>query len=103
MKSATHPPAASAKVVAPANAGPPATIHGPAVPGAEAILNERALALVAHLHRQFNGRRLELLARRHLRQAELDAGQLPGFLADTAAIRAGAWRVAPVPDDLRDR
>jgi malate synthase len=73
------------------------------VAGAEGILNERALALVAGLHRQFNGRRLELLARRRERQAELDAGQLPGFLATTTAIRAADWRVAPVPADLEDR
>ncbi|MEO8443752.1 MAG: malate synthase A, partial [Gammaproteobacteria bacterium] len=58
---------------------------------------------MAHLHRKFNGRRLELLARRHQRQAELDAGQLPGFLPDTAPVRAGDWRVAPVPHDLQDR
>jgi malate synthase len=87
----------------PAQAGKPATFHGPDLGGAEAILNERALALVAHLHRQFNARRLELLARRRQRQAELDAGQLPGFLPETAAIRSGDWRVAPVPGDLQDR
>jgi len=78
-------------------------LHGPDIGGAEAILDERALSLVAHLHRQFNARRLELLARRRQRQSELDAGQLPGFLPETAAIRAGHWRVAPVPADLQDR
>ncbi|MEO7387303.1 MAG: malate synthase A, partial [Gammaproteobacteria bacterium] len=71
--------------------------------GAEGILNDRALRLVAHLHRLFNARRLELLGHRRQRQADLDAGQLPGFLPDTAAIRAGDWRVAPVPADLEDR
>jgi malate synthase len=86
-----------------ASAGKPATIHGPHLGGAEAILNERALDLVGYLHRQFNPRRLELLARRRERQAELDAGQLPGFLPDTAAIRNGNWRVALVPPDLQDR
>jgi len=91
VKSATNSP------------GAPATFHGPAVGGAEVILNDRALALVAHLHRQFNPRRVELLARRRERQAELDAGRLPGFLPETAAIRSGDWRVAPVPTDLQDR
>ena len=82
---------------------PIATIAGPAVTGADSILNERALALVADLHRQFNTRRLELLVRRQQRQAELDAGMLPGFLPETEAIRAADWRVAPVPADLQDR
>jgi len=97
VKSATSNPAG------PGSAGKPATFHGPPLGGAEGILNERALGLVAHLHRQFNPRRLELLARRRQRQAELDAGQLPGFLAETAAIRSGDWRVAAVPADLLDR
>ena len=57
----------------------------------------------AHLHARFNGRRLELLARRQSRQAALDAGGLPDFLPETAAIRSGDWRVAPVPRDLEDR
>jgi malate synthase len=97
VKSATDNPAA------PAATRRPAIFHGPSLGGAEAILNERALALVAHLHRQFNPRRLELLARRRQRQAELDIGRLPGFLPETAAIRSGDWRVAPVPADLQDR
>src|SRR6267154_1859548 len=37
------------------------------------------------------------------RQALLDDGALPEFLADTAAVRAGDWRVSPVPADLADR
>ena len=28
---------------------------------------------------------------------------MPGFLEDTADIRAGDWRIAPVPADLQDR
>ncbi len=97
MKTATGNPAGLE------SPGRPATFHGPDLGGAEAILNERALALVAHLHRQFNATRLDLLARRRQRQAELDAGKLPGFLSETAAIRSGDWRVAPVPPDLQDR
>jgi malate synthase len=82
---------------------PIATVAGPAVTGTGIIINERALALVAHLHRQFNARRLELLGRRQQRQAELDAGTLPAFLPGTAAVRTASWRVAPVPADLQDR
>src|SRR6267154_1830485 len=37
------------------------------------------------------------------RQALLDDGALPEFLADTAAVRAGDWRISPVPADLADR
>lgn len=81
-----------------------AEIRDPALPpDLAAVLNPRALALVAELHRSFNGRRLELLDARRLRQAELDGSQSPDFLPQTAALRADHWRVAPVPPDLEDR
>jgi malate synthase len=66
-------------------------------------LSPRALQLLTCLHRRFNSRRLELLSARERRQAELDEGQLPDFRADTASVRAGDWRIAPVPADLVDR
>ncbi|MCC7258761.1 MAG: malate synthase A, partial [Gammaproteobacteria bacterium] len=78
-------------------------IRAPALPGAAGVLGETALGLLAHLHERFEPRRRELLARRVDRQAALDAGELPGFLAETAAIRSADWRVAPVPADLQDR
>jgi len=79
-------------------------IQGPALPPElTAILTAPALALVAELHRRFNGRRLELLAARQQRQAELDAGATPDFLPHTSALRAASWRVASVPADLQDR
>lgn len=67
------------------------------------ILNMDALALVAELHRRFNGRRVELLAARAERQMRLDQGEWPGFLEETTHIRAGNWRVAGIPHDLVDR
>src|SRR5947209_6039829 len=67
------------------------------------VLTPAALDLVVTLHRKFNGRRLELLAARAQLQKQLDAGGLPEFLAETAATRAGEWRVAPAPADLLDR
>ena len=67
------------------------------------ILTPQALALVAKLHRAFNGRRKELLARRAEVQARLDGGWLPDFLEDTRSIREGDWKVAPIPQDLLDR
>src|SRR5437763_16672659 len=67
------------------------------------ILTPKALAFVAKLHRAFDGRRRELLARRARLQAELDAGRLLDFLPETKDVREGDWAVAPVPADLLDR
>ena len=67
------------------------------------ILTPEALAFVAGLHRRFDGRRQELLAARAERQKAFDDGALPDFLAETADIRAGDWKVAPIPADLMDR
>jgi len=62
-----------------------------------------ALDFVAGLVRQFAGRRTELLARRQEVQSRLNAGWLPDFLPETAAVREGSWKVAPAPPDLDDR
>src|SRR5512141_1251750 len=62
-----------------------------------------AVAFVAKLQRAFGGRRDELLARRAVRQGELDAGALPDFLPETRAIREAGWTCAPYPADLSDR
>jgi malate synthase len=78
-------------------------IQGARVEGSERVLSARALELLGYLHQHFNGRRLELLAARRARQAELDAGALPAFLPGTADLRAAAWRVATPPADLLDR
>jgi malate synthase len=83
--------------------GPRVEILGPHVERQEEALTPLALQLLASLHRRFNPRRLELLAERTRRQGEFDAGALPEFPASTAAIRAGDWRIAPVPADLADR
>jgi len=56
------------------------------------------LALVEQLHRELGQRRHDLLAQRRVRQARLDAGELPTFVT-----RPGDWRVAPAPADLVDR
>ncbi|HXL75511.1 MAG TPA: malate synthase A [Burkholderiales bacterium] len=67
------------------------------------ILTEEALDFVAALHRRFDPRRQDLLARRAARQKEFDRGKLPDFLPDTQKTRAQEWRVAPQPKDLLDR
>ncbi len=67
------------------------------------ILTSGALGLVALLHRTFNARRLELLARRAARQKEFDAGKLPDFLPETKSVRDSVWTVSAQPSDLIDR
>jgi malate synthase len=79
------------------------SIKGPMGPRYEDILTPEAVNFVVSLQRAFNGRRKELLAARAERQKRFDSGELPGFLAQTAAIRAGDWKVAPIPNDLLDR
>src|SRR5205814_9945339 len=67
------------------------------------ILTPPALAFIAKLHREFEPRRQELLARRAARQREFDARKRPDFLPDTATVRQGEWRIAAQPQDLLDR
>ncbi len=78
-------------------------IRGPVTDAYAQVLTPEALRFLAGLARQFEARRQELLARRRVRQAELDAGKLPDFLAETRGIREAEWRVAPIPRDLQDR
>ena len=78
-------------------------IDGEIKPDFEKVLTKEAVAFVADLHRQFNGRREELLALRVERQKRLDAGEKPDFLPETANIRESDWTVAPLPQDILDR
>src|SRR5436190_15269182 len=67
------------------------------------IVSEPALEFIAKLHREFEPRRQELLARRAARQKEFDAGKRPDFLPETRQIRESEWRIASQPRDLLDR
>lgn len=78
-------------------------ILGPIREGYEAILSPEAMGFVAALAKRFGPRVDELLERRKARQAEIDAGRMPDFLPETAAVRAGDWRVGAIPADLQDR
>ncbi|HLE58717.1 MAG TPA: malate synthase A, partial [Candidatus Limnocylindria bacterium] len=79
-------------------------LAGPSTEHDAEVLSPEALGFVADLHRSFDGRRRELLAARAQRQARFDAGELPGFLPETAEVRADpGWLVAPAPPDLDDR
>ena len=81
-----------------------AQVLGLPVDGWERVLTPDAIEFVADLHQHFNDRRVELLAARQARQALLDRGHLPAFLASTEDVRADrSWRVAPAPPDLNDR
>ncbi len=81
----------------------PAVVLAPAAGRSGEVLTPEALAFVADLHRRFDATRRELLKARAKRQTGYDAGGAPDFLAETAAIRDGDWRVGPIPADLTDR
>jgi malate synthase len=85
------------------NYGPGIEITGRITPEFARILTPEAVAFAAKLQRAFGGRRNELLAKRAVRQADLDAGKLPDFLPETRAVREGNWTCAPIPADIVDR
>ncbi len=75
---------------------------------ADEILTDDALAFIEELHLRFADRRDELLAARVTRRdraAGAAAGPGPAldFLAETAEVRGGDWRVAEAPPALMDR
>lgn len=85
-------------------ASPPGLqILGPILPGYEGVLTHEALSFVAALARQFTARIEEALQARVERQKRFDTGELPDFLEETAHVREGDWKVAPLPHDLLDR
>ncbi|RNF83855.1 malate synthase A [Montanilutibacter psychrotolerans] len=73
------------------------------IAGQELLLTPAALAFLAGMHRRFEAIRQARLAARLERQAAFDAGALPDFRQDTAAIRAGDWKIATLPAALLDR
>jgi malate synthase len=79
------------------------SVASPTVDRADEVLSPEAVAFVARLNRRFRGVRDDLLVRRTKRRAEIaETGRLD-FLAETAAVREGTWRVADIPADLADR
>ena len=69
----------------------------------EKILTPDALNFIGELAREFEPRRKELLKRRKEVQKKIDEGILPDFLPETQHIRDKDWKIAPVPEDLKDR
>ena len=78
-------------------------IQGPTGSRDAEVLTPGALEFVADLATHFGGRLQALLAARDARQQRFDTGELPGFRADTRAIRDAEWRVGAIPADLQDR
>ncbi|MDQ0507189.1 malate synthase A [Xanthobacter agilis] len=93
----------AAKALPAAETSPGIAVTGALAPRFEEILTPEALAFAAALQRRFNPTRKALLERRAARQAAFDAGQLPDFLPETAAVRAADWTIAALPADLLDR
>lgn len=68
------------------------------------ILSKDALIFLEALVKKFGERRQNLLNDREAKQAQFDAGALPDFREDTAAIRDDkTWKVATPPPELLDR
>ena len=82
---------------------PSIEIVGRAYPESASVLTPEALAFVGALVERFGPTRAALLSRRQKRDAEIAAGAQYDFLPETAAIRGGAWKVAPAPQDLDKR
>jgi malate synthase len=82
---------------------PALEIIGKTKPEYSQILTPEALRFVAALNHKFNKTRLELLARRKEKQAEINSGKLPAFLDETKSVRSSDWKVAECPKDLLDR
>src|SRR6266566_6090508 len=79
-------------------------VTGPVQDRYAEVLSERALRLLARLHREFDGRRRQLLTARDKRYAELAAGGTLGFLPETKDVREDpTWRVVDPAPGLVDR
>lgn len=79
------------------------TITGGITPAYAEILTPEALAFVTSLVERFGVRRESLLVQRREVQKKIDGGWLPDFMPETAHIREGDWKVAPIPEPLQDR
>ena len=78
-------------------------VTGAMAAGFDGILTLEALHFVAGLERRFGAERKRLIAARGEFQHRLDSGEKPHFLAKTADIRAGDWKISAVPKDLHNR
>ena len=82
---------------------PTVQVTGPMLERFEEVLTPEALRFLGLLESTFGARRRELLAARQVRQAAISAGANLDFLPETAAVRAGDWKVAPPAPGLENR
>ena len=82
---------------------PPVEIRAAATTNQADVLTPDALAFLRRLHREFEGTRKKLLARRVEVQSQIDQGDTPDFPSATRNIRESSWKVASIPADLKDR
>jgi malate synthase len=78
-------------------------VTGPIGPRYDEVLTEPALEFLGLLHREFDGRRRELLDARQARYDAIAAGGTLAFLDETRDVRAAEWQVAPPAPGLEDR
>ena len=69
----------------------------------QGVLDPSALEFLLSLHRRFEPRRRELLARRGAFRRVIANGGRPDFPPETTRVRADEWTVPPPPKDLIDR
>jgi malate synthase len=67
------------------------------------ILTPQALEFLGALAGKFEAERQQLLAARVTRGQAVRQGKIYDFLPETASVRSGDWRVAPIPQDIQDR
>jgi len=80
-----------------------AKVLGDSTPESALILNAEALDFIVALHRKFDRTRKDLLDKRSVIQAEIDAGNLPEMNEAAKRVADESWSVASSPDDLQDR
>ncbi len=81
----------------------PLTVLGSMEPGFETVLTTEARAFVEGLVRRFTDHVDALMAARRERAPGFETAAGWDFLPETAAVRAGDWKVAPLPGDILDR
>ncbi|MEO5969301.1 MAG: malate synthase A [Bdellovibrionia bacterium] len=72
-------------------------------PEVSKLLTPAAILFLTQLQQRFGATRERLLKDRITVQAKIDAGWRPDFLEETRSVRAGEWKVAPIPQDILDR
>lgn len=70
---------------------------------ANEILTDEAKEFLYLLSDKFESQRKYILAERVALQEAMENGQDIDFCEETAEVRSGDWKVAPLPDDLQDR